>query len=60
MESIIGMLLCGLSASFLFAIVTRLVEREARVSDTPVTDAGDTSPETRICQSISRLSNANS
>src|SRR5216683_6269623 len=58
-ESIIGVLMCGLSASFLFAIVTRLVEREARVSDIPVTDTGDTSPGTRIRQSISQLSNAN-
>ena len=58
-ESIIGVLMCGLSASFLFAIVTRLVEREARVSDIPVTDTGDTSPGTRIRQSISRLTNAN-
>jgi hypothetical protein len=58
-ESIIGVLMCGLSASFLFAIVSRLVEREARVSDTPVTDTGDTSPGTRIRQSISRLTNAN-
>src|SRR6267143_2431952 len=58
-ESIIGVLMCGLLASFLFAIVTRLVEREARVSDTPVTDTGDTSPGTRIRQSISRLTNAN-
>jgi hypothetical protein len=41
-ESIIGVLMCGLSASFLFAIVTRLVDREARVSDTPLTDTGDT------------------
>ena len=31
-ESIIGVLMCGLSASFLFAIVTRLVERDARLS----------------------------
>jgi voltage-gated potassium channel len=31
-ESIIGVLMCGLSASFLFAVVTRLVEREARRS----------------------------
>jgi voltage-gated potassium channel len=30
-ESVIGVLMCGLSASFLFAIVTRLVEREAQV-----------------------------
>lgn len=28
-ESVTGMLMCGLSASFLFAIVTRLVEHEA-------------------------------
>jgi voltage-gated potassium channel len=58
-ESIIGVLLSGSSASFLFAIVTRLVEREARVSDTAVTDTGDSSPGPRIRQSISRLSNAN-
>jgi voltage-gated potassium channel len=31
-ESIIGVLMCGLSASFLFAIVTRLIEREAQLS----------------------------
>jgi voltage-gated potassium channel len=31
-ESVIGVLMCGLSASFLFAIVTRLIEREARFS----------------------------
>src|SRR6266851_2295665 len=49
-ESIIGVLMCGLSASFLFAIVTRLVEREARLSDTPITDTGDTRPGTRIRQ----------
>jgi voltage-gated potassium channel len=35
-ESIIGVLMCGLSASFLFAIVSRLVDREARTSDTPI------------------------
>src|SRR5258705_2752187 len=34
-ESIIGVLMCGLSASFLFAIVTRLVEREARAQTPP-------------------------
>jgi voltage-gated potassium channel len=34
-ESILGVLMCGLSASFLFAIVSRLVDREARASDTP-------------------------
>jgi voltage-gated potassium channel len=30
MESMTGVLMCGLSASFLFAIVTRLVDRETR------------------------------
>jgi hypothetical protein len=30
LESIAGVLMCGLSAGFLFAIVTRLVEREVR------------------------------
>jgi voltage-gated potassium channel len=58
--SIIGVLMCGLSASFLFAIVSRLVDREARGSDTPVSDTGDARPGTRIRQSISRLSNVNS
>src|SRR5271170_1781945 len=29
-ESVIGVLMCGLSASFLFAVVTRLVEHESR------------------------------
>jgi hypothetical protein len=31
-ESVVGVLMCGLSASLLFAIVTRLVEREVRFS----------------------------
>jgi voltage-gated potassium channel len=31
-ESVTGVLMCGLSASFLFAIVTRLVEHEERFS----------------------------
>ena len=30
-ESLTGVLMCGLSASFLFAIVTRLVDRETRL-----------------------------
>lgn len=34
-ESITGVLMCGLSASLLFAIVTRLVDREARFSTGP-------------------------
>ena len=49
----IGVLMCGLSASVLFAIVTRLVERETRVSDTPITDTRHASPGTRIRQSVS-------
>jgi voltage-gated potassium channel len=32
LESIIGVLMCGLSASFLFAIVSRLVDRETQLS----------------------------
>jgi len=59
-ESIIGVLMCGLSASFLFAIVSRLVNREARASATPVSDTAGTSPGTRIRQSISPLSSVNS
>jgi len=39
-ESIIGVLMCGLSASFLFAIVSRLVDRESRASGTPITHKG--------------------
>jgi hypothetical protein len=34
-ESIIGVLMCGLSASFLFATVSRLVDRETRLSRLP-------------------------
>jgi len=34
-ESIVGVLMCGLSASFLFAIVSRLVDRETRLSREP-------------------------
>ena len=47
-ESIIGVLMCGLSASFLFAIVTRLVEREAPVSDTPVTEPISTPKDSNV------------
>jgi voltage-gated potassium channel len=47
-ESIIGVLMCGLSASFLFAVVSKLVDRETRVSDPPITNAGDTTPGTRV------------
>jgi voltage-gated potassium channel len=47
-ESIIGVLMCGLSASFLFAIVSRLVDREAWASDTAIRVAGDTTPGTRV------------
>jgi voltage-gated potassium channel len=59
-ESIMGVLMCGLSASFLFATLSRLVDREARASGAPVSDTAGTSPGTRIHHSISRLSNANS
>jgi hypothetical protein len=59
-ESIMGVLMCGLSASFLFATVSRLFDREARASATPVSDTAGTSPRTTIHHSISRLSNANS
>jgi hypothetical protein len=31
LESIVGVLMCGLSASFLFAIVTRLIRRDSEV-----------------------------
>jgi hypothetical protein len=34
-ESIIGVLMCGLSASFLFAVVSRLVDRETRLAREP-------------------------
>jgi voltage-gated potassium channel len=31
-ESVAGVLMCGISVSFIFALITRLVEREARFS----------------------------
>jgi len=34
-ESVTGVLMCGLSAALLFAIVTRLVQREVRLSREP-------------------------
>src|SRR5215831_4955370 len=40
-ESITGVLMCALSASFLFAIVLRLVEREARFAPVPPRPGGD-------------------
>jgi voltage-gated potassium channel len=39
-ESITGVLMCGLSASFLFAIMLRLIEREARLSPEPPRPSG--------------------
>jgi len=39
-ESIIGVLMCGLSASFLFAIVSRLIDREARASNSLTAHTG--------------------
>src|SRR5260370_39456979 len=41
-EIIIGVLMCGLSASFLFAVVSRLADREVRASDTASTVSGET------------------
>jgi len=38
-ESVTGVLMCGLSASFLFAIVTRLVARELHFRELPAPDA---------------------
>src|ERR1700688_5246325 len=40
-ESIIGVLMCGLSASFLFAIVSRLFEREAQLAGGRAKHPGD-------------------
>jgi voltage-gated potassium channel len=40
-ESITGVLMCALSASFLFAIVMRLVEREARFAPVLPRGSGD-------------------
>jgi hypothetical protein len=39
-ESIVGVLMCGLSASFLFAIVTRLVDRETKLSREAAGESG--------------------
>jgi voltage-gated potassium channel len=47
-ESVTGVLMCGLSASFLFAIVTRLVDRETRFSQEEAhPDMERTSPPTK-------------
>ena len=43
-ESVTGVLMCGLSASFLFAIVTRLVARETRFSPELAQPAGKRAP----------------
>jgi hypothetical protein len=40
-ESVTGVLMCGLSAAFLFAVVTRLVEREDRLGPELVRLAGE-------------------
>ena len=39
LESVIGVLMCGLSVSLLFAIITRLINREERFSLKPVASA---------------------
>jgi len=40
-ESVTGVLMCGLSAAFLFAIVTRLVERELLLAPEQLRPAGE-------------------
>jgi voltage-gated potassium channel len=40
-ESVTGVLMCGLSAGLLFAIVTRLVERDVRFPPKPSRPAGE-------------------
>ena len=40
-ESVVGVLMCGLSAAFLFAVVTRLVEREERFAPKLVRLSGE-------------------
>src|SRR5258708_8769821 len=45
-ESLIGVLMCGLSASFLFAVGSRLVAREARASDPAIPAASHPPPQT--------------
>jgi voltage-gated potassium channel len=54
-ESITGVLMCGLSASFLFAIVSRLVDREARTSHTPIAHTGGKV----VCQFSARRNSTN-
>ena len=41
LESITGVLMCGLSASMLFALVLRLIQREARVAPQPARTTGN-------------------
>jgi voltage-gated potassium channel len=56
-ESIIGVLMCGLSASFLFAIVTRLFEREAQLAGGPAKHPGDlqsTSKDSNLIRAIKK------
>jgi voltage-gated potassium channel len=50
-ESIAGVLMCGLTASFLFAIVTRMVEREQRVQSelaVPLAERGSVPAESQV------------
>jgi len=44
-ESVAGVLMCGLTASFLFAIVTRLVDRETRLSEEQLPGVESSTPE---------------
>jgi hypothetical protein len=57
-ESVTGVLMCGLSAGFLFAIVTRLVEREARFLPELVRPAGEgasTPPQSNASRRTERM-----
>ena len=45
-ESVVGVLMCGLSAAFLFAVVTRLVEREERFAPEPARPSGERASKT--------------
>jgi voltage-gated potassium channel len=47
-ESVVGVLMCGISASFLFAIVTRLVDREMRLSPERARRGGERASEPEL------------
>jgi voltage-gated potassium channel len=45
-ESVVGVLMCGLSAAFLFAVVTRLVARDARFAPELARPSGERATKT--------------